>query len=76
MWNKGSRENIKLLKHCFLLPVLVSILINVYSLNPLFPIQEIYSDGDKIMNIFGWKAVKTINEALISAWNWQKSKNK
>ena len=39
-------------------------------------VQEIYSDGDKIMNIFGWKAVKTINEALISAWNWQKSKNK
>ena len=37
-------------------------------------IQEIYSDGDKVMNVIGWKAVKTINEALISAWNWQKSK--
>jgi UDP-glucose 4-epimerase len=47
-----------------------------YNFGPrrLGDIQEIYSDGDKIMNVLRWKADKTINEALISAWNWQKSK--
>jgi UDP-glucose 4-epimerase len=47
-----------------------------YNFGPrrLGDIEEIYSDGDKIMNVLGWKANKTINEALISAWNWQKSK--
>ena len=47
-----------------------------YNFGPrrLGDIQEIYSDGDKIMNVLGWKANKTINEALISAWNWQKSR--
>ena len=36
--------------------------------------DEIYSDGDKIKNILGWRASRTIKEALISAWNWQISK--
>ena len=47
-----------------------------YNFGPrrLGDIQEIYSDGDKIMNVLKWKVNKTINEALISAWNWQKSR--
>tara|TARA_E500000178_G_C16949965_1_gene720741 strand:+ start:220 stop:1215 length:996 start_codon:yes stop_codon:yes gene_type:complete len=47
-----------------------------YNFGPRRPgdIKEIYSDGNKILNVLGWKADKTINEALISAWNWQKSK--
>ena len=47
-----------------------------YNFGPrrLGDIQEIYSDGDKIMNVLRWKADKTINEALISAWNWKKSR--
>ena len=47
-----------------------------YNFGPrrLGDIQEIYSDGDKIMNVLRWKADKSINEALISAWNWQKSR--
>ena len=38
-------------------------------------IEKIYSDGDKIKNVLGWSASRNINEALISAWNWQISKN-
>ena len=38
-------------------------------------VEKIYSDGNKIKNILGWVANKTIKEALISAWNWQISKN-
>lgn len=38
-------------------------------------IEKIYSDGDKIKNILGWKSNRNIKEALISAWNWQTSKN-
>tara|TARA_B100001758_G_C18334980_1_gene571045 strand:+ start:288 stop:1292 length:1005 start_codon:yes stop_codon:yes gene_type:complete len=37
-------------------------------------IEKIYSDGSLIKNILGWKANRTTKEALISAWNWQKSK--
>lgn len=38
-------------------------------------IEEIYSDGNKTKNVLGWSAKKTTKEALISAWNWQTSKN-
>ena len=38
-------------------------------------IEKIYSDGSKIKNILAWRANRTTKEALISAWNWQISKN-
>ncbi len=34
-------------------------------------VEKIYCDGDKIKNVLGWSASKTINEALVSAWKWQ-----
>jgi len=37
-------------------------------------IEKIYSNCDKVNRILGWRASKTTKEALISAWNWQKSK--
>jgi UDP-glucose 4-epimerase len=36
-------------------------------------VEKIYADGAKIKKVLGWKAVRTTEEALISAWNWQKS---
>ena len=36
-------------------------------------VEEIYSDGNKIKNVLDWRADRTIKDALISAWNWQKS---
>ncbi len=39
-------------------------------------IEKIYSDGNKAKNILGWSATRTTKEALVSAWNWQLSKNK
>jgi UDP-glucose 4-epimerase len=38
-------------------------------------IEKIYSDGSKTKNILNWRAKRNIEEALISAWNWQVSKN-
>jgi UDP-glucose 4-epimerase len=38
-------------------------------------IEKIYSDTFKIQNILGWKACRTVKEALISEYNWQVSKN-
>ena len=37
-------------------------------------IEKIYSDIGKIKNILRWKSNKTIKDALISSWKWQKSK--
>ena len=37
-------------------------------------IEKIYSAGNKIEETFNWKPKRTTKEALISAWNWQKSK--
>ena len=37
-------------------------------------IEKIYSDGNQIKNVLGWKSNRTIKEALISSWNWQISK--
>ena len=36
-------------------------------------VEKIYADGAKIKKVLGWKAVRTTEEALIAAWNWQKS---
>ena len=36
-------------------------------------VEKIYSDGAKIKKVLGWIAGRTTEEALISAWNWQKS---
>ena len=38
-------------------------------------VEEIYSDGNKIKSVLSWEAGRKIEEALISAWNWQTSKN-
>ena len=36
-------------------------------------VEKIYADGAKIKKVLGWKTVRTTEEALIAAWNWQKS---
>ena len=36
-------------------------------------VEKIYSNGDLIKNILGWKPIKSIKEALISSWKWQNS---
>ena len=38
-------------------------------------VEKIYSDGNKTKNILGWRAFRNTKDALISAWNWQISKN-
>ena len=38
-------------------------------------IDKIYSDGGKIKNVIGWKPLRTAEDSLISAWEWQISKN-
>ena len=38
-------------------------------------IEKIYSDGNKTKIVLGWSANKTTKEALVSAFNWQISKN-
>ena len=37
-------------------------------------IEKIYSNGNKTKNVLGWRVCRSTKEALISAWNWQKSK--
>ena len=34
-------------------------------------IEKIYSNGNLIKNILGWKPIKSIKEALLSSWKWQ-----
>ena len=34
-------------------------------------VEEIYSNGNLIKNILGWKPTKSIKEALISSWKWK-----
>ena len=36
-------------------------------------VEKIYSNGNLIKNILGWKPIKSIKEALISSWKWQNS---
>ena len=36
-------------------------------------IEKIYSNGNLIKNVLGWKPIKSIKEALISSWKWQNS---
>jgi UDP-glucose 4-epimerase len=36
-------------------------------------VEKIFSDTNKINNVLGWRAHRTTEEALISAWNWQLS---
>ena len=35
-------------------------------------IEKVWGNVDKANNVLGWKAVHTLEEALSSAWNWQK----
>ena len=34
-------------------------------------IEQVWANPDKANNVLGWKAEKTIEETLLSAWNWQ-----
>ena len=36
-------------------------------------IEKIYSNGNLINNVLGWKPVKSIKEALVSSWKWHNS---
>lgn len=35
-------------------------------------IEKVWGNVDKANNVLGWHAVHTLDEALLSAWNWQK----
>lgn len=35
-------------------------------------IEKVWGNVDKANKVLGWKAVHTLEEALSSAWNWQK----
>lgn len=35
-------------------------------------IEKVWGNVDKANKVLGWKAVHTLDEALLSAWNWQK----
>ena len=37
-------------------------------------ISKIYADSTLIEKSIGWKTKKTLNEAMISSWNWEKAK--
>ncbi|MGN1353607.1 MAG: NAD-dependent epimerase/dehydratase family protein, partial [Alloprevotella sp.] len=34
-------------------------------------IEKVWGNVDKANNVLGWKAVHTLDEALLSAWKWQ-----
>ncbi len=36
-------------------------------------IQEIYADVSKSLEVLGWSAEKTMGDAILDAWNWQKN---
>jgi UDP-glucose 4-epimerase len=36
-------------------------------------ITAAYADTSHANNVLGWKAKRDIGEALLSAWNWQKT---
>ena len=38
-------------------------------------IEQIYSDNSLISKLIGWEAKESIEQALLDAWNWEKSKN-
>ncbi len=35
-------------------------------------IEKIYADTTKANNVLGWKSAATLDETLLSAWNWEK----
>jgi UDP-glucose 4-epimerase len=35
-------------------------------------VVETYADTTKINSVLGWKSSKTLDDALLSAWNWEK----
>jgi len=35
-------------------------------------VVAVYADTRKANNVLGWKAEKTMEEALLSAWKWEK----
>ena len=39
-------------------------------------IEKIYADTTKANNVLGWKADATLEETLLSAWNWEKKLRK
>ena len=46
-----------------------------YKIGPRRPgdIEQIYANVDKIQKSLGWKASRTLNEALADAWRWQQN---
>jgi len=36
-------------------------------------IEKIWADTSKANNVLGWKAVETLSDTLLSAWNWEKA---
>ena len=36
-------------------------------------IEKIYADTTKANKVLGWKAETTMEETLLSAWNWEKN---
>ncbi len=39
-------------------------------------IEKIYADTSRANNVLGWKAAATLEETLLSAWNWEKKLRK
>lgn len=39
-------------------------------------IEQVWADSSRANNILGWKAETSIEETLLSAWNWQKKLSK
>ena len=37
-------------------------------------IEQIYANGSLVKSKLGWEAKETLEQAMISAWNWEKSK--
>ena len=46
-----------------------------YNIGPKRPgdVEAIYGNASKAEELLGWKAQKSIEDALLDAWNWQKS---
>ena len=36
-------------------------------------VEKIYSNGNLIKNVLGWKPIRSIQEALMSSWKWHNS---
>ena len=39
-------------------------------------IEKVWADTSKANTLLGWKAEKTLDETMLSAWEWEKNRNK